>query len=61
LEELRQWLKAAGVTHVAMESTGPYWVPVFNILEQDVKVILANPQQVKNRKGHKTDAKDSWW
>ncbi len=34
---------------------------VFNILEQDVKVILANPEQVKNRKGHKTDARDTWW
>jgi transposase len=61
LEGLRQWLKAEGVTHVVMESTGPYWVPVFNILEQDVKVVLANPEQVKNRKGHKTDAQDSWW
>jgi transposase len=61
LEGLRQWLKRAGVTHVVMESTGPYWVPVFNILEKDVKVVLANPEQVKNRKGHKTDAQDSWW
>jgi transposase len=61
LEGLRQWLKAEGVTHAVMESTGPYWVPVFNILEQDVKVILANAEQVKNRKGHKTDAQDSWW
>lgn len=61
LEGLRRWLKDEEVTHVVMESTGPYWVPVFNILEEDVKVILANPEQVKNRKGHKTDAQDSWW
>jgi transposase len=58
---LRQWLQAEGVTHVAMESTGPYWVPVFNVLEPVVKVVLANPVEVKNRKGHKTDAQDSWW
>ncbi len=61
LEDLRHWLKAEGVTQVVMESTGPYWVPVFNVLEADVKVVLANPVQVKNRKGHKTDAQDSWW
>jgi len=61
LEGLRDWLKAEGVTHVVMESTGSYWKPVFNILETSVKVYLANPQEVKNRKGHKTDDKDGWW
>jgi transposase len=61
LEDLRQWLQAEGITQVVMESTGPYWVPVFNVLEEDVKVVLANPVEVKNRKGHKTDAQDSWW
>src|SRR5580698_10269007 len=60
-EQLRQWLKEEGVTAVVMESTGPYWVPVFNVLEGDVKVVLANPVEVKNRKGHKTDACDAWW
>src|SRR5215831_17056761 len=44
-----------------MESTGSYWKPVFNILEDAVRVYLANPQDVKNRKGHKTDNKDGWW
>ena len=44
-----------------MESTDPYWVPLFNVLEADVNVVSANPVQVKNRKGHKTDAQDSWW
>jgi transposase len=61
LRELRQWLQAEGVTHVVMESTGPYWVPVFNMLETQCKVVLANPVEVKNRKGHKTDATDAWW
>jgi transposase len=60
-QELRQWLKAEGVTRVVMESTGPYWVPIFNILETEMEVVLANPVEVKNRKGHKTDATDAWW
>jgi transposase len=42
-----------------MESTGSYWIPVFNLLEGHVKVVLANPEEVKNRKGHKTDRKDA--
>jgi transposase len=61
LECLRDWLKAEGVTHAVMESTGSYWKPVFNVLEGSLKVCLANPQEVKNRKGHKTDDKDGWW
>lgn len=61
LERLRAWLRFRGVTHVAMESTGSYWKPVFNILEDAVTVYLANPQEVKNRRGHKTDNKDGWW
>jgi transposase len=61
LKALRDWLRQEGVTHVVMESTGSYWKPVFNVLEDAVKVYLANPQEVKNRKGHKTDNKDGWW
>jgi len=61
LERLRQWLQLEQVTHVVMESTGSYWKPVFNVLETSVKVYLANSQEVKNRKGHKTDDKDGWW
>jgi len=61
LEQLRDWLQQQQVTHVVMESTGSYWKPVFNVLEDAVKVYLANPQEVKNRKGHKTDNKDGWW
>jgi transposase len=58
LEELRKWLREQECTHVAMESTGPYWQPVFNILEDAFLVVLANGEQVKARRGHKTDWKD---
>jgi transposase len=61
LEKLRAWLVEEGITHVVMESTGSYWKPVFNVLEDAVRVYLANPEQVKNRRGHKTDDKDGWW
>src|SRR6476660_10625879 len=44
-----------------MESTGSYWKPVFNVLDESFHVYLANPKEVKNRKGHKTDDKDGWW
>jgi transposase len=42
-----------------MESTGSYWIPVFNLLEGHVTIVLANPEEVKNRKGHKTARKDA--
>src|SRR6266700_4213609 len=61
LNGLREWLGSQEVTHVVMESTGSYWKPVFNVLETAVKVYVANPQEVKVRKGHKTDDKDGWW
>jgi transposase len=60
LDGLRQWLEAEGDTHVVMESTGSYWKPIFNVLEDKVKGYLAKPEDVKNRKGHKTNKKDSW-
>ena len=50
LENLRAWLQTEGCTHVAMESTGSYWKPVFNVLEGTV-VVLANAQQVKAPQG----------
>ena len=59
LTRLRDWLIAENVSHVIMESTGSYWIPVFNILEDHFVVVLANPEEVKNRKGHKTDRKDA--
>jgi len=61
LKSLRDWCKDEKVTHVAMESTGVYWKPVFNVLEEDFEVILVNARHVKNVPGHKTDKKDSRW
>lgn len=65
LESLRKWLQSEGCTHVVMESTGVYWKPVLNVLEDDpqytVKIMLANPQQVKAVTGHKTDPHDARW
>lgn len=58
---LADWLRAGGVTHVALESTGVYWKPVFNILEGDVEVILANAKHIKFVPGRKTDVKDAQW
>jgi transposase len=58
---LRDWCKKEQVTHVAMESTGVYWKPVFNVLEEDFDIILVNARHVKNVPGHKTDKKDSRW
>jgi len=61
IEELRDWLKEYGITHVAMESTGVYWKPIFNILEEDFDIILVNARHIKNVPGKKTDKKDSKW
>jgi len=57
----RDWLIEEGCTHVAMESTGVYWKPVFNILEDHLEVILANARNIKNVPGRKTDVKDCQW
>jgi len=59
LATLRAWLSAHKVTHVAMESTGVYWKPVWYALEQHFQLLLANPFQVKSLPGKKTDKKDS--
>jgi len=62
LTDLRDWCKQQGVTHIAMESTGIYWKPVFNVLEDEsFEIILVNARHVKNIPGHKTDKKDSAW
>src|SRR5947208_1527494 len=58
---LADWLESQQVTHVAMESTGVYWRPVFNILEASCRVILVNAQHIKAVPGHKTDVRDSEW
>jgi transposase len=61
LLNLLDWLLSCGCTHVAMESTGEYWRPVFNILESSLEVMLVNARHVKNVPGRKTDVKDSQW
>lgn len=61
LQRLRDWLKENGITHVAMESTGIYWKPVFNILEDTFEVILVNARHIKHVPGRKTDVSDSAW
>jgi transposase len=58
---LANWLREPQLTQVAMESTGVYWKPVWNILEGQFTLILAHAQQVKNVPGRKTDTKDSEW
>lgn len=61
LLELKEWLEKLGITHVAMESTGVYWKPVFNILEDSIEILLCNANHIKNVPGHKTDKRDSLW
>jgi transposase len=61
LEALRSWLTESQVTHVALEATGVYWLPVWHVLEGLVELVLANPAHVKNVPGRKTDVKDAEW
>jgi transposase len=62
LTELREWILSLGVTHVAMESTGVFWKPVFNILEgHGLTILVVNARHIKYVPGHKTDKKDSAW
>ena len=61
LEQLAAWLGECGVTHVAMESTGVYWKPVFNILEGRFELLVVNAQHIKAVPGRKTDQRDSEW
>jgi len=61
LLRLKAWLKDHHITHVAMESTGIYWKPIFNMLEDTFDVILVNPRHVKNVPGRKTDVLDAEW
>src|SRR4051794_15272485 len=58
---LGDWMAAQGVAIVAMESTGSYWKPVFNILEPRFPVVLVNAHHIKQLPGRKTDVKDSEW
>jgi len=61
LLEMSDWLAEEGVTHVAMESTGVYWKPIFNILDGCFEVLLVNARHVKNVPGRKTDVNDCQW
>jgi transposase len=61
LLSLREWLLSQGCTHVAMESTGVYWKPVYAILEGAFQIVVANAQHVKKVPGRKTDVKDAEW
>lgn len=61
LELLAEWLASEGVTHVAMESTGVYWKPIYNILEGRFTILLVNARHMKQVPGRKTDVKDSQW
>ena len=59
--EFKKWLLENECLYVCMESTGKYWIPVFNLLEDEINVTIANPKQVKAVKGNKDDTKDSKW
>lgn len=61
LRALAQWLRDGNCIHVCMESTGKYWIPVYNILESSCRITLAHPKYVKAIRGRKTDKKDSIW
>ena len=62
LKQLRVWLKHCQVTEIAMESTGQYWRPLWNLLEGEFsKLVLVNPQHIKGLNGYKTDPKDAQW
>ena len=61
LVSLREWLLSQGCTHLAMESTGVYWKPVYAVLEGVLEIVVANAQHVKKVPGRKTDVKDAEW
>src|SRR5665647_452065 len=61
LNKLSEWLYSNSCTEVCMESTGKYWIPVFNVLEVTYKITLAHPKYVKAIRGKKTNKKDAKW
>ena len=61
LRNLADWLASYNCKDVCMESTGKYWIPVFNILEKTCNIVLAHPKYTKPQKGNKTDRKDAKW
>jgi transposase len=61
LLRLADWLRAGSVTHVAIESTGVYWQPLYNLLEAEFRMLLVNPKHFHNVPGRKTDVNDAQW
>jgi transposase len=61
LLKMSDWLHHKQITHIAMESTGEYWKPVYNLLEDSFTVLVVNAQHIKNVPGRKTDVKDAEW
>ena len=61
LHRCAEWLKSNNCKDVCMESTGKYWIPIYNILEPSCKIVLAHPKYVKSIRGKKTDKKDAKW
>jgi transposase len=63
LRRMAEWLRSCGVTHVAMESTGVYWQPIYNVLEEEdgLDLLVANARHIKAVPGRKTDVKDAEW
>jgi len=61
LEELAAWLRSEGCTHVGMESTGVYWMPIYAVLEGQFDLVVGNAAHIKNVPGRKTDVKDAEW
>ncbi len=61
LKLCKEWLASNGCRDVCMESTGKYWIPIYNVLESSCKVVLAHPKYVKAIRGKKTDKKDAQW
>ena len=61
LHRCAEWLKSNNCKDICMESTGKYWIPIYNILEPSCKIVLAHPKYVKSIRGKKTDKKDAKW
>lgn len=61
LMRLADWLREKGITHVAMESTGVYWKPIYNLLEDEFTLLVVNAHHIKTVPGRKTDVKDAEW
>ena len=61
LIKLKEWLLKNGITHIAMESTGVYWKPIFNVLGDSFELLLVNARHVKRVPGRKSDIQDCNW